>query len=1361
MSNGNRRTDLRRGSIDLKQLVSDPDTMIDAEGKLSIPQGSMTAEQLAVLEKLVVAMQSTDDRTWSNLRNLVTFLAGENIVDPSAGSINILINDSQTDDKIQLGTEAKPFYNIVTNSINVLDSNSIYLAGLKLSVIDGNIVIKDEQDQTLAVLNDAVAEQNIKTAIISDSGTDSLKQQIINEIGTGPQGPAGAEGPAGPAGQDGLSINFVGRQALYQAVAESGSTSTTNSDPNRVRIENYTYNSDDDAWYDGWHYPVEGDLYISLNSELFYFDGTEWKDYGSIKGDEGPEGPQGLVGPQGPSGTSPTPESVATLLSADTSFVTDVSADLSSMGSFATDVKNELAGDAPFTESITTNLKNDVDFVNATKGDQGLDGQDGQDADNALISTTLASDNTFITSVVSSGTLTSSLTSILKADTQFQTATKGEQGDPGPQGERGIDGVIGVDGKSAFEIWKEETGASQTSTEADFIIAITGDQGPKGDKGDTGETGAAGPIGPTGPQGSAGTGITFKSAIPTQSDLPTEGNVQGDAYLVQDTDSLYIYSDSVGDFVDGGSIQGPAGPTGPAGATGDKGDKGDQGDTGDSAYQVWLTISGNEGKTEQEFIDAITGNDGAAGPKGDDGLDADNSTIATNLSTNSTFVTSVSSNNTLSSNVATALADDSTFRSNVKGDKGDQGDQGLQGPKGDQGDTGPQGDDGVPLDILVEASESSLPSSSPVGTLAIVSQDMNGVRNAIYKKTADGWDFQSQSLKGDKGDTGDDGEDGRSIYSVELVNDSQLKINFDDSTSTTLASIKGDSGADGQDGSDLTVTSITNNDNDTITILFSDNTSHTTAVLKGNTGATGPQGPKGDTGETGAAGADADSYIDDSSTSATDKLWSVNKIASELDKKADSTSIPTKISDLTNDSTFISDYTVTESDVTGHESAITITESQITADYTKYEQADSTILKDADIDVTVQAYDSEYAALKAKVNGIQAGAKDDQTAQEIVDLIDADTTAEADLKSALGLGSAAYTASTLYATATQGAKADTALQSGDNISSLNNNLNYLTEHPNISAASSVTNSGRTYIQSVTLDSNGHVTAISSATETVENTNTEYTAGAGLTLSTTEFSLTNSITASTLDDVAKTIKVSYDSNGLITSATLQSIQIAQSQVTNLVSDLSTINTNISSNDSDISGLTSRMTTAESDIDDLESDVASNDTDIASLQTRMSSAETNITSNDSDISSLQSRMTTAESDIDTVESDLSSLSTRMTTAESDIDSAESDISALQSSVSTNTSNISTNASDILVLEKRDGGLLMETSSSGVYMPDTVMLSTHTGPFRLDMADMISNSGSTDYIFYAGKSMQLQDRHFTVDTTTGNITFTGTTL
>ena len=46
-----------------------------------------------------------------------------------------------------------------------------------------------------------------------------------------------------------------------------------------------------------------------------------------------------------------------------------------------------------------------------------------------------------------------------------------------------------------------------------------------------------------------------------------------------------------------------------------------------------------------------------------------------------------------------------------------------------------------------------------------------------------------------------------------------------------------------------------------------------------------------------------------------------------------------------------------------------------------------------------------------------------------------------------------------------------------------------TQHENISAASSSDNSGRTYIQDITLDSNGHVTGITSATETVTDTNT--------------------------------------------------------------------------------------------------------------------------------------------------------------------------------------------------------------------------------------------------------------------------------
>tara|TARA_Y100000361_G_scaffold128874_1_gene124012 strand:- start:86 stop:3268 length:3183 start_codon:yes stop_codon:yes gene_type:complete len=64
---------------------------------------------------------------------------------------------------------------------------------------------------------------------------------------------------------------------------------------------------------------------------------------------------------------------------------------------------------------------------------------------------------------------------------------------------------------------------------------------------------------------------------------------------------------------------------------------------------------------------------------------------------------------------------------------------------------------------------------------------------------------------------------------------------------------------------------------------------------------------------------------------------------------------------------------------------------------------------------------------------------------------------------------------------------DTAYGWGDHSSA-----GYLTAHPNISAASSSDNSGRTYIQDITLDSNGHVTGLVTATETVTNTDTQLT-----------------------------------------------------------------------------------------------------------------------------------------------------------------------------------------------------------------------------------------------------------------------------
>ena len=77
---------------------------------------------------------------------------------------------------------------------------------------------------------------------------------------------------------------------------------------------------------------------------------------------------------------------------------------------------------------------------------------------------------------------------------------------------------------------------------------------------------------------------------------------------------------------------------------------------------------------------------------------------------------------------------------------------------------------------------------------------------------------------------------------------------------------------------------------------------------------------------------------------------------------------------------------------------------------------------------------------------------------------------------------------------------------------------YLTAHPTITAATSSNNSGRTYIQDITLDSNGHVTGLATATETVTDTTYTGDGNYGITISGTAIRLENDrrINSSTTD-----------------------------------------------------------------------------------------------------------------------------------------------------------------------------------------------------------------------------------------------------
>ena len=78
-------------------------------------------------------------------------------------------------------------------------------------------------------------------------------------------------------------------------------------------------------------------------------------------------------------------------------------------------------------------------------------------------------------------------------------------------------------------------------------------------------------------------------------------------------------------------------------------------------------------------------------------------------------------------------------------------------------------------------------------------------------------------------------------------------------------------------------------------------------------------------------------------------------------------------------------------------------------------------------------------------------------------------------------------------------------------------------HADTSSQASVNGSGRTYIQDITLDDYGHVTAIGTATETVTDTDTTYTASSdyGMVLSGTEFRLANDRRRNATDQNIKT------------------------------------------------------------------------------------------------------------------------------------------------------------------------------------------------------------------------------------------------
>ena len=187
------------------------------------------------------------------------------------------------------------------------------------------------------------------------------------------------------------------------------------------------------------------------------------------------------------------------------------------------------------------------------------------------------------------------------------TWAQGPPGPPGPPGPIGPQGFPGEDGRPGGPgIMGPPGPPGEPGPIGPPGMSLPGAQGSVGPQG---PQGVQGPTGPTGPQGEAGSGITMRGSVATSGDLPASGNAQGDAYIVQEDDSLWIW-DGV-EWVSGGSIQGPPGATGPQGEQGPTGAQGPEGPAGEADLDPWSVATGHLTSTPDNTFDI-----GASGATG-------------------------------------------------------------------------------------------------------------------------------------------------------------------------------------------------------------------------------------------------------------------------------------------------------------------------------------------------------------------------------------------------------------------------------------------------------------------------------------------------------------------------------------------------------------------------------------------------------------------------------------------------------------------------------------------------------------------------------------------------------------------------
>ena len=133
---------------------------------------------------------------------------------------------------------------------------------------------------------------------------------------------------------------------------------------------------------------------------------------------------------------------------------------------------------------------------------------------------------------------------------------------------------------------------------------------------------------------------------------------------------------------------------------------------------------------------------------------------------------------------------------------------------------------------------------------------------------------------------------------------------------------------------------------------------------------------------------------------------------------------------------------------------------------------------------------------------------------------------------------------------------DTTYIAGDGINLVGTEFS----HEDTSSLASTNNSNRTYIQNIEVDGFGHITGVTTSSETVVDTNTTYTAGDGIDLSSSEFSHTDTSSQASSTNGGRTYiqSVELDGFGHVTDLTTASETVINTD-TNFYLDELTFNT----------------------------------------------------------------------------------------------------------------------------------------------------------------------------------------------------------